>query len=77
VSADATRTVWVTRQRTTVRHIRGLLEGLETANALDFAEVKIMTLEDGAVVTLPGGHVLTQDNLPPEGLLLYAEAPDG
>ena len=39
-----TQAVWFTRQRTTLRHLRGLLEGLERQGALDYAEVRIMTV---------------------------------
>jgi hypothetical protein len=68
-----TRAVWITRQSTTVRHIRGLLEGLTAADALDYAEVKILTVEDERGVALPGGQVLTLDNLPAEGVLLFPD----
>ncbi len=68
------QTVWVTRERTTVGHIRGLLVGLEQAGALDLAEVRVMTLGDTTGVTLPNGMVFTQDNLPVQGFLFVAEA---
>lgn len=64
-----TRVTWITRQSTTVRHIRGLLKRLEEADALDYADVKILTIEDERGVSLPDGQVLTLDNLPAEGLL--------
>jgi hypothetical protein len=68
-----TRTTWITRQTTTVRHIRGLLKRLEEANALDYAEVKILTIEDERGVLLPDGQVLTLDNLPAQGLLFIPD----
>lgn len=83
-----TQTIWITRQVTTVRHIRGLLEGLEAAGALDFAEVKIMAVDDERGVVVPreavasiadgdvelaGDVLVTADNLPPEGILWVAE----
>jgi hypothetical protein len=83
-----TQTLWITRQVTTVRHIRGLLAGLEAADALDFAEVKIIAVDDerGAMVPRqavssiagksvePSGDVLiTAGNLPPEGILWVAD----
>jgi hypothetical protein len=70
MTTDTTQAVWITRQRTTVRHIRGLLQQLEAANALDYATVKIFAVEDDRAVELPGGGVVSQDNLPPQGILI-------
>jgi hypothetical protein len=69
----ATRATWITRQSTTVRHIRGLLKQLEETEVLDYAEVKIMSIEDECGVSLPDGQVLTLDNLPAQGLLFIPD----
>jgi hypothetical protein len=86
-----TQTLWITRQVTTVRHIRGLLEGLQAAGALDYAEVKIMAVDDergvlvprkaissiaDQIVELAGDVLITAENLPPEGILWVAEEGD-
>jgi len=83
-SVPATQTVWITRQLTTMRHVRGLLEALVEAGTLDFGEVKIMVVEDGRPLSVPrqllapileagadlsGEAVITADNLPAEGIL--------
>lgn len=76
-----TTRVWVTRDKVTTRHLRGLLQALEADGALDYDTVQIMTLRDGqpeAVVLddqfrvngqrLPAGSIMWE-TLPPEGLL--------
>jgi hypothetical protein len=83
-----TQALWITRQITTVRHIRGLLAGLESAGALDYAELKIMVVDDERGVLVPreavssigdqsvelvGDVVVTAENLPPEGILWLPE----
>lgn len=70
---DVTQAVWVTRQATTVRHLRGVLDQLEAAHALDYANVRIMTVEEDRAVTLPGGRLFTLDTLPAEGVLVIGE----
>lgn len=72
-----TEVTWVTRERTTVRHVRGLLEGLEKLGALDYAEVRILTVSDEQAVDV-WGQVVTVNNLPPQGLLFSRddETPD-
>jgi len=70
-----THATWITRQRTTVRHIRGLLDSLEAAGALEYAEVTIMAVDDQRGVTLASGQLLTQDNLPAEGILMLPGQP--
>jgi hypothetical protein len=67
-----TVTVWITRERVTVKHIRGLLEGLEGEQALDYSEVRILVVSDDAAVTTPWG-VFTVDTLPPQGLLFVSD----
>jgi hypothetical protein len=70
---DVTQALWVTRATTTVRHIRGLLEGLEGANALDYAQVTIMAVGDEGAIVLPGGKVIQQIDLPVQGLLILPD----
>ncbi|WP_305779292.1 hypothetical protein [Nocardia nova] len=82
----STNAIWITREVTTVRHLRGLLEGLETRGVvLDYATVRVMCLRpDGnSGIELPGeafpdgqSTVLTYDNLPAEGLLVVTESSD-
>jgi hypothetical protein len=80
-----TRVIWITRQRVTVRHVRGLLDGLDQLEALAMAEVDIRTVSEAdAYVLEPGpwrfpgggvaesGYVFTSDNLPVQGVLLVA-----
>lgn len=68
-----TSAVWITRQTTTLRHLRGLLERLEQLEAVDYAQVKIMTVDEERAVELPWGVILTLDNLPAEGILAVPE----
>lgn len=67
-----TTTVWITRERVTVKHIRGLLQGLEEDQALDYSEVRILVVPDEAAVTTPWG-VFTVKSLPPQGLLFVSD----
>ena len=69
---EVTETVWITRPRIAVRHIRGLLQALEGVNALDYAEVKIMVVDKTHVVEFRGRR-LTHNNLPAEGVLFVGE----
>jgi hypothetical protein len=64
-----TRAIWITRRLTTVRHIRGLAQGLEEAGALDYAQVEIVSIDDSRGAELPDGRVITIDTLPAEGVL--------
>ena len=82
-----TQTVWFTRELVTVRHLRGLIEGLDQVGALDHAEVKIVAIPPDGIARLPkelvtsiGDHevspegdlLLTYDNLPVQGILWAA-----
>jgi hypothetical protein len=71
-----TQATWITRQRTTVRDIRGVLGTLEEAGVIDFAQVTIMAVDDERAVMLASGQVLTVDNLPPEGILMLPDEAD-
>ena len=66
MGGETTRVLWITRRYTTVRHVRGLLEGLEHVDALPYAEVRIMPVDEDHAVTLPGGMRLTL----PDGTVL-------
>jgi hypothetical protein len=73
-----TEAIWVTRKITTKRHLRGLLEGLNRADTLDLTQVTIMVLDDTHVIRVDPPMVrtpmvITQDNLPPEGLLVMPD----
>ncbi len=48
-----TTTVWVTRERVTVKHIRGLLQRLDGEQALDYSEVRIVLVTNEGFVTTP------------------------
>ena len=71
MSDRPTYAVWITRGTTTVKHIRGLLEGLEKAESLEYAQLRILTVDDEQGVRFGDGILITQDNLPPEGLLIF------
>jgi hypothetical protein len=77
-----TSAVWITRENTTVRHIRGLLEGLEAHEAVDFAQIRIMVVPSdmSGGVQIPGSltpngqpAVYTDADLPPKGLLFFSD----
>lgn len=78
---DVTRFTWIIRERTTLAHIRGVLLGLEEQGAVDLAEVRIVTVDEGRAVSAPAGVfggtgadvLITVDNLPPEGILFQPE----
>ncbi|WP_280434313.1 hypothetical protein [Nocardia carnea] len=79
----STNATWIIREITTVKHLRGLLEGLESHGVrLDYESVRIMSLrpDSDSGIELPGemfpdgqSVVLTYDTLPPEGILLVTE----
>jgi hypothetical protein len=77
-----TSAVWITRETTTVRHLRGLLEQLESNEALDYAQVKIVAVpgDMSGGVQIPGEYLssgqpalFTDADLPPQGLLLFSD----
>jgi hypothetical protein len=79
-----TSTVWITRDRVTVQHVRGLLTALEQGGLLDYGEVRIIAMGEGSAVAVPagfrapGGTVLPggmiyEARLPAEGLLFVAD----
>lgn len=78
VSDEPTTVIWITRRHTTVRHIRGLAEALDQADALAYAEVRIMPVDDEHGAELPGGMPLTMPDgttltVPPEGQVFTME----
>lgn len=78
-----TEAVWITRERTTVRHLRGVLEMLEGAEALQYTEVRIIAVGPGAGIEIPPGfsvrssvttgRVVSEEQLPAEGILMLSE----
>jgi hypothetical protein len=65
---------WVTRQPTTVLHLRGLLDRLRDAEAADADEVEIIVL--GPTDTYPiGGFTFDYDSVPPKGVVIFPEPP--
>jgi hypothetical protein len=73
VSTDTTQAIWITYQETTVRQLRALVKSLDEANALDYAQVKIMAVDDESALVLPNGQVLAVDNLPAQGILIVLD----
>jgi hypothetical protein len=72
-----TETLWITRERVTVLHIKGLLEGLQQGGALDYAEVRILALPAGGFFEVPGGKVFREIDLPAEGILILGDESGG
>lgn len=81
-----TQTVWITRQATTMLHVKGLLQALEQLGLLDYGEVRIMAMAEGDAIEIPPGFRLPDDTvlaggaimesaLPPQGLLLVPDPP--
>ena len=70
-----TETVWITRERITLRHLRGLIEGLEASEALDYTTIRIMVVANEGLAqgVRFGRFVITEDNLPAEGMLIVGE----
>ena len=64
---------WITRRRTSVRHIRGLLRAFDNAGLDSHAEVRIYEVDSRRAVSLPNGAIVTQSNLPPEGILFVPD----
>ncbi|MEV4209641.1 type II toxin-antitoxin system death-on-curing family toxin [Nocardia salmonicida] len=81
-----TAATWITREKVTMKHLRGLLQGLTShGEVLDYTQVRIMAVPNdlSAGVTLPGEMfgrdedlVVNDENLPPEGILLFASGED-
>src|SRR5215213_5521255 len=58
--------IWITRERTTVRHLRGLVQQLDAADALPLSEIRILAIpeDDSRGVRVRNGAVWTYDTLP-------------
>lgn len=78
-----TLATWVTRETTTLRHLRGIVESLDARGAVSLSQIKIMVVPDNlsSGVVLDGslfpngeGRIVTADNLPAEGLLFIPES---
>jgi hypothetical protein len=69
--------VWITRQTTTLRHLRGLLERLEQVDAVEYTQIKILTVEEEHAVEMPSVQVLTLDNLRAKELLAVPDEEPG
>lgn len=79
-----TMSVWITRERTTLNHVKGLLEALNQQGLLDYGEVRIIALTEGAAFEIPagfrlsdnsvlGGGIVREIDLPAEGLLVLPD----
>ncbi|MBF6131611.1 hypothetical protein IU501_01145 [Nocardia otitidiscaviarum] len=75
--------VWITREMVTVKHLRGILEQLESNDdVLEYTQIRIMALPNNlsAGVEIPGQTspdgkplILTDENLPAQGILLLGD----
>ena len=88
MSEPTTQFTWVTRDNIVTRHVRGLLQGLEEMNALDYSQIRIIAITEDSAAYMPpapytmpdgkvvesGGTAITYDTLPAQGLLLAAQA---
>ena len=67
------RSVWVTRETITVRHVRGALDALEKGGMVPYGEVRIVMLREGDGFTAPNGNVIREADLPAQGILIIAD----
>lgn len=80
-SAPLASASWVTREITTLKHLRGVVEALESENALDLCEVRLFVLraDDSTAVQIPtsdGPMPVFYDSLPTRGILMTHPSTD-